>query len=163
MTTPYQPQFPMQSPLRALYRSIAQVTRLQASLVTGGTASVSWQPVTDILDMWLDQPGLIKCRLDLQFVRPGKDQPMPLVAGRAPDRVGVLFFDPATDENGLPLIKAGDRLVMVSGPVTGTFEMRVVPDPAQDLLGTHHMEVQVIETSQALQPGSLTPFPGSRP
>jgi hypothetical protein len=51
----------------------------------------------------------------------------------------------------------------VAGPVFGTFEMRVIPDVAQDYVGAHHVEVQVIEVSQSLQPGSPTPFPGSAP
>ena len=34
---------------------------------------------------------------------------MPLVAGRAPDRVGVLFYDMPVDASGMPLLKAGDR------------------------------------------------------
>jgi hypothetical protein len=60
-------------------------------------------------------------------------------------------------------VLAGDRLRCVAGPVFGTFEIRVVPDPAQDYVGTHHIEVQVIEVAQALQPGSPTPFPGGAP
>jgi hypothetical protein len=39
----------------------------------------------------------------------------------------------------------------------------VIPEVAQDFTGAHHVEIQVIEVSQALQPGSITPFPGSRP
>jgi hypothetical protein len=88
---------------------------------------------------------------------------MPLAAGRAPDRVGVLFCDMPADVNGLPLIKAGDRFQMVSGPVAGTFEVRQVPEAAQDFLGAHHAEFQVIEVAQSLQPGSYTPFPGGVP
>jgi len=145
---------------RGLYRSVAQVLRLQPTLQAGGGMSVAWAPVTDILDPYLATPGLIACRLDLQFTRPGKDAPMPVVAGRAPDRVGVLFYDLPTDVSGLPLVKAGDRFQLVSGPVDGTFELRQVPEVAQDYTGAAHAENQVIETSQALQPGSYTPFPG---
>lgn len=162
MTTPYVPQVPV-SLTRGLYRSVAQVMRLQPTLQAGGGMAVVWSVVTDILDPYLVTPGLIACRLDLQFTRPGKDAPMPLVAGRAPDRVGVLFYDMPTDASGLPLIKAGDRFQMVSGPITGTFEMRQVPEMAQDYLGAAHAENQVIEVSQALQPGSYTPFPGGAP
>ena len=124
--------------------------------------SVSWAPVTDILDPYQDAPGLMACRLDLQFTRPGKDAPMPLVAGRAPDRVGVLFYDMPADASGLPLLKAGDRLQMVSGPIAGTFELRQVPEIAQDYLGAHHGESQVIEISAGAAAGQLhaVPRPG---
>lgn len=162
MTTPYVPYSPG-SPARGLYRSVAQVLRLQPTLQAGGGMSVSWQQVTDMLDPYLAAPGQISCRLDLQFTRPGKDAPMPLAAGRAPDRVGVLFYDMPADVNGLPLVKAGDRFQMVSGPITGTFELRQVPEVAQDYVGVAHAENQVIEVSQALQPGGYTPFPGGAP
>lgn len=160
MTTPYVPSVPL-SPARGLYRSVAQVMRLQPTLQTGGGMAVVWSAVADILDQYLVIPGLIACRLDLQFIRPGKDAPMPLVAGRAPDRTGVLFYDMPTDVNGIPLVLAGDRFQMVSGPVTGTFEMRQIPEMAQDYLGVAHAENQVIEVGQFLRPGSYTPFPGS--
>jgi hypothetical protein len=162
VTTPYVPSVPA-SMARGLYRSVAQVLRLSSVLQAGGGMSVTWQPVTDILDPYLVTPGLIACRLDLAFTRPGKDALMPLVAGRAPDRTGVLFYDMPTDVNGLPLIKSGDRFAMVSGPVPGTFELRQVPEAAQDYLGAAHAENQVTEVSQALQPGGYTPFPGNGP
>ena len=162
MTTPYVPYSPG-SLARGLYTSVASVLRLQPVLQAGGGMIVTWQQVTDILDPYLDTPGLIACRLDLQFTRPGKDAPMPLVAGRAPDRVGVLFFDMPADVNGLPLIKAGDRFQMVSGPIVGTFELRQSPEVAQSYTGAAHCENQVTEVSQALQPGSYTPFPGGAP
>jgi hypothetical protein len=160
MTTPYIPHIPGQGISRTLYTSVAQVQRLTATL-SAGSGSLTWGDVTDAIDPYAPAPGQLTCRLDLQFIRPGKDQQMPLVAGRAPDRVGVLFFDCAADDSGLPLIKSGDRLVMVSGPIGGTFEIRIVPDVAQDMFGAHHMEVQVIEVSQALKPGSIRPFPGA--
>lgn len=159
MTTPYIPFAPL-SPARGLYRSVAQVMRLAPTLQAGGGMSVSWAAVTDILDPYLNTPGLIACRLDLLFTRPGKDAPAPLVAGRAPDRTGVLFYDLPTDVNGLPLVKAGDRFQLVSGPIDGTFELRQSPEVAQDYIGATHAENQVVEVSQALQPGSYTPFPG---
>jgi hypothetical protein len=51
----------------------------------------------------------------------------------------------------------------VAGPVFGTFEVRLIPEVAQDLTGAHHVETQVIEVSQMLKPGSPTPFPGKSP
>lgn len=129
--------------MRHLYNCRAALVRLSGTIVNG-TPVMNWQPVTDIIDPALGVPGEMMCRLDLSFIRPGKDQLMPIVAGRAPDRVGVLFYD-VTDK-----VKAGDRITILSGPVTGTFEIRVVPDPAVDLTNAHHMEVQVIEVAQAL-------------
>lgn len=137
--------------------------RLQPVYQSGGGMVVSWSAVTDILDPYIGTPGMLACRLDLQFTRPGKDAPMPLVAGRAPDRVGVMFCDMPADASGLPLLKAGDQFVMVSGPITGTFQVRTVPEIAQDYVGAAHAEFQVVEVSQALQPGSYTPFPGGAP
>jgi hypothetical protein len=160
VTTPYIPFAPT-SVMRMFYLSTCQVLRNDPQLNDSGSMVLGWTPVTDIVDPILDQPGLLACRLDLQFVRPGKDAPAPLVAGRAPDRVGVCFFDLAADAAGAPLVRAGDRLECVAGPVYGTFELRQIPDVAQDLTGGHHVETQVIEVSQQLQPGTPTPFPGS--
>jgi hypothetical protein len=129
--------------VRHLYNSRAAVWRLSGDLVDG-TPTFVWTQITDVVDPILATPGELMCRLDLTYVRPGKDQPMPIVAGRAPDRVGLLMFD------STPNLKAGDQVRMIAGPVTGTFEIRVVPDPAVGYAVTHHMEVQVIETSQAL-------------
>jgi hypothetical protein len=162
MTTPqpYQPFAPGQG-MRMFYSSTCQVLRLNPSLDSGGGMSFAWDPVTDVVDPFLGTPGLLQCRLDLTFLRPGKDQPAPVVAGRAPDRTGVCYFDPSPDANGASLVKAGDRLLCVEGPVYGTFEIRLIPDVAQSLIGAHHIEVQVVEVSQMLKPGSPTPFPGS--
>lgn len=163
MTTPYVTFTQPPSSLRGLYRSVVQVTRLTPTLQAGGGGSVAWAPLTSIVDVTLDEPGLLACRLDIGFIRRGMDQPAPFVAGRAPDRVGVCYYDPVTDASGIPLVLAGDRLVCVSGPIFGTWEVRVIPDVAQDYTGANHVEVQVIEVSQALKPGSFTPFPGGRP
>lgn len=143
------------------YTSVCQVQRLTPTLDADGGMSLLWNNLTTIVDPVYNQPGLLQCRIDLQFLRPGKDQPMPLVAGRAPDRTGLAIFDLATDSNGIPLVLAGDRLVCVQGPIFGTFDIRLIPDVAQSLTGAHHVETQIIEVSQLLQQGSPTPFPGS--
>jgi hypothetical protein len=163
VTTPYVPYAPGQAGLAMFYTTTAQVLRLAENLTDGGAMSMSWNPVAAVVDPVLDQPGLLRCRIDLTFIRPGKDQPAPMVAGRAPDRVGVCYFDLATGPGGVPLVLAGDRLQCVAGPIFGTFEIRVIPDVAQDMVGAHHVEVQVVEVSQMLTPGSPTPFPGSPP
>lgn len=141
------------------YSSVCQVLRLNPAFNSGGGMSLAWDKVATVVDHYLNEPGLLQCRLDLTFLRPGKDQPAPVVAGRAPDRVGVCFFDPAPDADGASLVRAGDRLQCVSGPISGTFEIRLIPDVAQALTGAHHIEVQVIEVSQMLKPGTTpTPF-----
>jgi hypothetical protein len=158
MPVPYQPFAPGQG-MRMFYTSTCQVLRLNPSLNAGGGMSFTWDPVGNVVDHYLNTPGLLQCRLDLTFLRPGKDQPAPVVAGRAPDRVGVCFFDLTADAEGAPLVRAGDRLKCVQGPIFGTFEIRLIPDVAQSLIGAHHIEVQVIEVSQMLKPGtSPTPF-----
>lgn len=141
--------------MRHLYNSRAEVLRLTTEM-QNGLATQTWQKIDPIIDWYLGVPGELMCRIDLIFQRPGKDQPMPLVAGRAPDRVGLLFFDP-TDE-----ILSGDRFHILSGPVQGTFEIRVMPDPAQGYgMLAHHMEVQVIEVSQKFRPNLLDSAVGS--
>jgi len=155
--------WPYQGP-RHLYNCTASVTRLTPTLTDAGDMVLSWNQLTDIVDVWLGEPGLLKCRIDVGFVRRGIDLKAPLVAGRAPDRIGLCFFDPVADpSSGALLVKAGDRLQMTDGPVYGTWEIRATPDPAQSYVGVHHMEVQVIEVAQALAPGAITPFPGGAP
>lgn len=86
----------------------------------------------------------VSCRLDIGFLRPGKDQPMASENGRAPDRVGVMYCSP-----DVPL-KPADRITAVTGPITGTFEIKVIPDKAVDFSSVHHIEVQVVEVAQQL-------------
>jgi hypothetical protein len=163
MPVPYVPYAPGQSGLRMFYTSICQVKRMDPVYGETGAMALTWNNVSTIVDPVLNVAGLLQCRLDLSFLRPGKDQPAPIVAGRAPDRVGVCYFDLASDGNGAPLVTAGDRLECVSGPIFGTFEIRLIPDVAQSLAWAHHIEVQVIEVSQMLQATSPTPYPGSPP
>jgi len=163
MTTPqpYVPFAPGQG-LRMFYTSTCQVLRAAETVMPGGGVAITWPAVGTVVDPQLGQPGLLQCRLDLTFVRPGKDQPAPLVAGRAPDRSGVCYFDVASDPaTGIPYVLAGDRLRCVAGPIFGTFEIRPIPDVAQNMVGGHHIEVQVIEVSQMISAGSPQPFPGN--
>lgn len=143
--------------MRHLYNSRVEVYRPYDELVDG-LAQLTWQKVKVIVDPAMSVPGELLCRIDLSYQRPGKDQPMPLVAGRAPDRVGLLFCD-RTDE-----LRAGDRLHCIDGPVQGTFELRVMPDPIAGYgPAVHHMEAQVVEVSNNMKPRLLnrtdgTPF-----
>lgn len=93
---------------------------------------------------WVPYGPRFSARLDLTFVRPGKDQPAPSEAGKAPDRQGVMFYMP----NDAPL-RASDRVRVLSGPhAPSTFEVRATPDPAQDYSTGHHMEVGIYEVAQ---------------
>jgi hypothetical protein len=139
--------------LRHLYNCRVGLLRLSGTMAAG-TPVLAWSRVTGILDPALGIDGELMCRLDLGFVRPGRDQPMAVVAGRAPDRIGVMFYDTA-----VTAVKAGDRVVVLAGPVTGNFEIRAVPDPANDMSTAHHMEVQVIEVALSQD----TVFPSGTP
>jgi hypothetical protein len=85
----------------------------------------------------------VRCRVDLSFLRAGKDQGWTPEAGRASDRTGVAFF-----ESGVNILP-GDRIVMTKGP-TGTFLLEGSLDEVQDGLKTHHLEVGVTEVAKAL-------------
>ncbi len=131
-----------------LFASAFQVQRLIYT-VNDGRASMSWQvpTSTDVIEASL--LAYFKGRLDLTFLRPGKDILPAPQQGKAQDRIGVLFVDQGTP------IKAGDRIVAIpndSGqiPVAGTFEIRYMPDEALNFSGQHHMEVQVQEVNQTV-------------
>lgn len=120
-----------------LFSSVVKVQRLQKTRGEDGVTEVDWvDQVTPL--------NYIKCRLDLNFLRPGKDIPPAYEAGVVPDRIGIMFC-----RANLP-IKAGDRIVTVSGPVTGVFDIKSIPDVALDYSSGHHIEVQVVETVQNL-------------
>lgn len=159
MTTPYQPYVPNIGPARALYSSVVQVLRLSAVLSADFGMDLSWAALTGIVDVLQDQPGLLQCRLDIGALRPGKDQLPPLVAGRPQDRYGVAYFDPVLDSSGNMMVRAGDRFLCVAGPITGTWEMRNIPDQLQGYRTAAHVECQIVEVAAQNGPGTPTPFP----
>lgn len=123
-----------------LFASTVRIERMTLTTVDGRPVT-SWAPV--------EGGEALRCRLDLNFLRPGKDVLPAPVAGRAPDRVGLMFY-----RLGAPL-KAGDRVVAIpngdgSMPVQGTFEIRVTPDPVVGYSALHHVEAQIIEVTQDL-------------
>ena len=138
-----------------LFNSVVKVEE-QRLTVDNGLATTSWQPAAD--------PTLaaLPCRLDLNFVRPGKDILPAPVAGKAPDRIGIMFTYPHAP------LKAGQRITAIANPeypakpipVKGTFEIRVVPDVAIDYANAHHIEVQVVEVAQ--EPENFS-WPGEEP
>lgn len=121
------------------FNSIVKVEKTTRANVNGSLTSV-----------WVVVAGLarVPCRLDVAFVRPGKQAPPPQEAGRSPDREGTAFF-------GLdfgPLIKPMYRITAITNdagiiPVRGTFEIRAWPDPAQDMFGPQHYECGIYEMS----------------
>lgn len=126
--------------MRHLYASTVRIERMTMT-ATNGVPTSDWATV--------EGGESVPCRLDLNFLRPGKDIPQAPVAGRAPDRIGLMFCDSDTP------IRAGDRIVAIPGddgttPIEGTFEIRVIPDLAMGYSAPHHMEIQILETNQAL-------------
>jgi len=131
-----------------LFSSVVRVERMSMSSVDG-TVQMTWGQAHDDdpqLDFLL---GYLRCRLDLTFVRPGKDALPAVEAGRAQDRIGVLFT------YAYAPLKAGDRVVAIPNaaglmPVDGTFEIKTIPDKALDYSTAHHIEVQITETNTNL-------------
>lgn len=132
-----------------LFNSAVRVERLLLTPRDGLPPLMEWVQATnddDALDAMLQY---LRCRIDLNFVRPGKDILPAPEAGKAPDHIGVLFT-----YNYAPL-RAGDRIIAIANergiiPVPGTFEIRVMPDVAIDYSDPHHIEVQIIEVGQEL-------------
>ena len=124
-----------------LFNSVVAVYRQEVSRV-GGKARRDWVLQSSPLDS-------VPCRIDLTFVRKGKDMPSPNVTASAVDRMGVLFFPVWFD------LKPADHLVAIPNnmgevPVEGKFEIRTMPDVAQGFSSAHHKEVQIFEIAQSL-------------
>lgn len=131
--------------MRHLYSSAVRVEVMKLQQVDG-MAVVDWG--------LLDEPGAewVKCRLDLNFLRPGKDAPAPVNAGVVPDRIGIMFC--AADA---PL-RPGCRIVTIPNeagkePVKGIFEIKSIPDVALDYSNAHHIEVQITEAVHTIDTG----------
>lgn len=137
--------------LTHLLNSRVEIERLQLS-TSNGRAQMMWIPQPSPLNY-------VRCRLDLNFLRPGKDVPMAVEAGKAPDRIGVLYAETTAG------FRAGDRVRAVANdigviPQPGTFEIRVIPDVAQAYAVGHHVEIQIVEVAQPMADASR-PFPAS--
>jgi hypothetical protein len=87
---------------------------------------------------WVTKTSNVKCFLDLNFIRKGKDPMWTPEAGRISDRSGVLFL--AANANLVP----GDRIEMVKGP-SGTFTLEGALDEAWRPTSLHHYEIGVVE------------------
>lgn len=128
-----------------LFSSVVKVTELKLTPKPGGRMAMERVTV----------PGLAKmrCRIDLQFLRPGKDTPSAAVAGAIPDREGIMFCKYSK------LLKAGMQIETIpdrkgNEVVHGVFEIKEIPDVALGYGNAHHIEVKVIESVQ-----KTVPFP----
>lgn len=130
--------------MRWLFHTRVEILRLDLDM-SDGVPTQHWLKIDSIVDPYLGVPGEMMCRIDFGYQRVGKDMPIPVVAGRAPDRVGLMAFS-ATDQ-----ILAGDRFRCLEGPIQGTFEIKSNPDVAVAYSRSHHMEVQIIEVAQNFQ------------
>ena len=124
---------------RWMFPSRVQILRTRSDLVDG-VLTVTFEPVLGLAAAELvDGVEVVPMRLEVGFYRPGKDAPLPVQAGRAPDRVAVYWCFPETD------VRPGDQLRMVSGPVIGSWHVRTYPDRAIDMNKLHHLEGQCVE------------------
>lgn len=140
---------------RHLYASRVAVFRLGGGSFEDGAPTYGYQKVSQVVDYVLGVPGEMMCRIDLQWTRPGKMQPMPTEAGNPPSRQGTLFFDPFINPSA-DYIRAGDYIQTISGPITGTFQIRVIPEPALFLNKVDHMQCEIIEVAKQ----TVNIFPG---
>ncbi len=134
--------------MRHLYNSVVRVERLQLTRIDG-VAKMEWSQATDSDPVANDLLQYLPCRIDLNYLRPGKDVVPAYEAGRAQDHFGVLFTAAHAP------IKAGDRLVAITNavgeiPVVGTFEIKAIPDQVVGFSSQHHIEVQIVEVGQEL-------------
>jgi hypothetical protein len=128
--------------MRHLFSSKVEILEATTTIVEGARVQ-SWEKSSEDFDSTCS-PGEMKCRLDLIFLRPGKDAPAPIVAGRSPDRTGVLLCSNTTSLQGGQIIR------VIAGPYLGSmFLLKMRPDEAQDFSGSHHIEVQIHEVNQA--------------
>lgn len=95
---------------------------------------------------WVSVADGVKCFLDLNFIRRGKDPIWTPEAGRASDRSGVLFVQ------GSAPVRSGMRVRMAFGPA-GTFLIEGAVDEAWRPTSRHHIEVGVVEVPSQISNG----------
>jgi len=98
--------------------------------------------------VWATVATDVKCFLDLNFIRNGKDPVWTPEAGRPADRSGVGFF------LGTAKIKNADRVEMTRGP-SGTFSLEMAVDEAWKPKRLHHKEVSVKEVPAQVSKGEV--------
>lgn len=100
-----------------------------------GMAFRSWAPIAG--------GDNVRCFLDLNFIREGRDPVWTPDSKTAQNRKGVLFLPPGS--TAMP----GNRVQMIKGP-TGTFEIMSSLDEAWTVDKLHHLECFVQEIDRAL-------------
>lgn len=120
---------------KSLLKHRCSLLELQESFVNGIPQS-SWVSVAE---------G-VKCFLDLNYIRRGKDPMWTAEAGRVSDRTGVLFL------HGTAPAKSGMRVKMTFGPA-GTFLIEGAVDQSWRPTSLHHLEVGVIEVPSQISKG----------
>lgn len=136
----------MASVARASYSSVVEVLRPSKGAAFNGAPNFTWTNPKLMFDDDWGIPGQMLCNITLGWVRPGSLAPPAFEAGVPMPRIGTLFFDVTYE--GKILLTAGDRVKCLSGPIEGTFELRVIPEPAKDFIGIlDHAEVQIVETT----------------
>ena len=107
--------------MRHLFSSTVEILESVTTVVDGARVQ-AWVKSTEQFDPAC-APGEMLCRLDLIFLRPGKDAPAPIVAGRTPDRTGVLYC------SNTPALKGGQIVRVIKGQHIGaSFLMKMRPD-----------------------------------
>jgi len=121
---------------RTMLKQRCTVKRLVESEINGYT----------VFD-WVVIETNVKCFLDLNFIRQGKDPMWTPEAGRPADRTGVWFGLPTQD------IWSGDQVVMTKGP-RGTFQIEGAVDEVWTPSAAHHLEIGVKEVGRPVARGS---------
>lgn len=88
----------------------------------------------------------VRCFLDLNYIRAGRDPVWTEDSKTAQNRSGILFLPPKI------LAQPGDRIQMVKGP-TGVFKIENSVDEAWTPTHRHHQELYVIEVDRVLAGG----------
>ena len=100
-------------------------------------------------------PLQLRCFLDLNYIRQGKDPLWTPEAGRPTDRTGVWFGLPSAP------VHFGDRIKMTVGPL-GTFEIESAIDESWTPTAEHHLEIGVKEVAAQRTRATITPQGGLR-
>lgn len=119
--------------MESMLPSRCSILRLEDVGRSDGTSSFLWNPVITNL----------KVKVDLGFLRTGRDNSLTIEAGRTPDRTGTAFFA------GNPDVRGADRIKITEGALLGMeFDIDIAPDLIQDSFAVHHLEAAVKEVTQ---------------
>lgn len=122
--------------------SYKSMMKHRCSILRQDVDLTSGSPIYD----WVVVKANVRCFVDLNFIRNGKDQMWTPEAGRPTERTGVAFF------LGTAPIKNGDWIKVTKGPY-GIFELQAAVDEAWRPTDKHHLEVGVQEVPQAFAAG----------